>query len=83
MAKSRQMPGPSPHDRGVRIRAYTQRIADDLIGLPVDEARRGAAESGRTIEVIRINQAFTFDLRPKRIRVLLDDEDVVISATAG
>jgi hypothetical protein len=59
-------------------------LAGELAGLPVRVAQERVAVKGHKPVVLPADQeAVTADLNPRRIRLFVNSDDVVVEATAG
>ncbi|QIK65427.1 hypothetical protein G7072_02905 [Nocardioides sp. HDW12B] len=59
-------------------------LGDELIGLPGDVAFDRAVEAGFSPELVDPDvEAITADMRPKRLRLFLDETGVVRAAEPG
>jgi hypothetical protein len=68
----------------VRQVSTPRKLGDQLVGLPGEVAVERAERAGFAPELIGPGvEAITADLRPDRIRLFLDDEDVVREAHPG
>lgn len=64
--------------------ARGRQFAPSLVGLDRDVALRQVAENGYRAEVIPATaEAVTLDLDSRRIRLLLDERNVVVRTSAG
>ena len=73
-----------PHDAMARALEQTAEIARQFEGLTAAAARAKAEQyPDRQFQFVRPGDAVTLDLRSNRIRLSLDDDDRVVSASAG
>lgn len=71
-------------DRMHEALATTARFAESLVGLLADDAVTHTEESGFVPQVLRPGgPPVTLDMRSNRIRLHVDSDDRVISATPG
>jgi hypothetical protein len=72
------------HSRVSEIAGHARAVADDLVGLPIEEARARVAREGHLVfrEITRRGQPVTADFRANRITVLVE-AGAVVQARGG